>query len=117
LRLTKIFALLTNKAIERYVPLNKIKHARLKAKRDYSASVRKLLDEIQWLLLREGKTIADLAREINRSYDQTYAWVERRRFNPGPIGVNLLTQWRDNVVRETCRSSQQTENDLTKKRT
>ena len=45
-------------------------------------AVTKLLDEIERILKRDGSTVADLARDIGRSYHQTFMWVRSRRFNP-----------------------------------
>jgi transcriptional regulator with XRE-family HTH domain len=60
--------------------------------------VAKLFDEIQRILKRDGKTIADLARDIGFSYHQTYQWVEQRRFNPQAKGLLALQGWRDKHV-------------------
>jgi len=58
-------------------------------------AVTKLLDRIMSILDRDGKTIGDLAREIGKSYHQTYYWVKVRRFKPGGDAVLLLKQWAD----------------------
>jgi len=56
--------------------------------------VKKLLDEIERILRRNGWTIADLARDLGRSYHQTYQWVVVRRFNPQAQGLLALQAWR-----------------------
>jgi hypothetical protein len=61
----------------------------------YNAKVQELLNQVQYILNRDCKTYADLARDIGRSYHQTYAWMKVRRFNPGGTGVMLLQEWRD----------------------
>ena len=78
-----------------------------KVKLELDRSVRKLLNEILAILDRDKKTIADLAREIDRSYHQTYAWLVVRRFHPSSVGLMILRNWRDqNVVTlDSSRSS------------
>jgi hypothetical protein len=58
-------------------------------------AVTKLLDDIERILKRDGKTIADLAKDIKRSYHQTYLWVRARRFNPRAEPLISLQLWRD----------------------
>lgn len=57
--------------------------------------VTKLLDDILRILKKTNRTIADLARDIGKDYNQTYHWVVVRRFNPGGLAVLKLKAWRD----------------------
>ena len=66
-----------------------------KAKREYNDGVEKLLNDVQRILDQNGWTYADLARDIKRSYHQTYAWMKVRKFNPSGKGIMLLSQWRN----------------------
>jgi hypothetical protein len=69
-------------------------------------SVSTLLDDIERILQRDGRTIADLAKDIKLtdprtgkertcSYHQMYLWVRARRFNPRAEPLIKLQQWRD----------------------
>ena len=57
--------------------------------------ITKLMDDIEKILKRDHKSIADLARELNLSYHQVYDWVKRRHFAPRADRVIQLQQWRD----------------------
>jgi len=54
-----------------------------------------LLDEIETILKRDRKTIADLAREIGYNYHQVYAWIRVRRHSPASRGLMRLMRWLD----------------------
>jgi hypothetical protein len=63
-------------------------------------TVTKLLDSIQKVLKRDGKTLADLARELvsdefpnGRDYHQVYDWFVRRQFNPQAEALMQLMGW------------------------
>jgi hypothetical protein len=62
-------------------------------------TVTKLLDNIQAVLKRQGRTLADLARELpgpkggNRDYHQVYDWFVRRQFNPQGDAIMELMAW------------------------
>ena len=56
-------------------------------------TVTALLDEIQRVLKRDNRSVADLAKDLGRDYHHVYDWVCRRRFDPGPVGLKLLTEW------------------------
>lgn len=66
-------------------------------------TVTRLLDDILKVLERDGKTIADLARELpkvevdgklkNRDYHQVYDWFVRRQFNPQAEALMGLMGW------------------------
>jgi transposase-like protein len=60
--------------------------------------VTKLLDEILAILKRDGKTIADLAKDLDRNYHQVYDWIRRRQFNPQADGLLSLMAWRDKHI-------------------
>jgi hypothetical protein len=60
--------------------------------------VTKLLNEILAILKRDGKTVADLASDMDRNYNQVYDWVVRRQFNPQASGLLLLQGWRDKHI-------------------
>jgi hypothetical protein len=57
--------------------------------------VKTLLDDIERILKRQGKTIADLARDLGKNYNQVYHWIRLRRFDPGGQAILRLKQWRD----------------------
>ena len=63
--------------------------------------VTSLLNEIQAILKRDNKTVADLANDIDRNYNQVYDWVVRRQFNPQAAGLLLLQEWRDKNISKT----------------
>ena len=69
----------------------------------------RLFDDIERILKRDGKTIGDLAREIGRSYNQTYDWVRMRKSTPRAEPLLRLQGWRDanqtNLVRVSARVS------------
>ena len=60
--------------------------------------VTSLLNEIQAILKHNNKTVADLANDIDRNYNQVYDWVVRRQFNPQAAGLLLLQEWRDKNI-------------------
>jgi len=60
-----------------------------------TVTVRRLLKDIEAILERDNKTIADLAKDIGRGYHQVYSWLRVRRFNPNASGLMLLMQWRN----------------------
>lgn len=66
------------------------------------AEITALLDEIERVLKRDKRSVADLAKDIGRNYYHVYDWVCRRRFNPGPQGLKLLQEW---LVNERARAS------------
>jgi len=57
--------------------------------------VKGLLDDIQRILKKQKRTIADLARDLDKDYNQVYHWVVVRRFNPGGQAILKLKTWRD----------------------
>jgi hypothetical protein len=57
--------------------------------------VTKLLDDIQRILKKQKRTIADLARDLGRDYNQVYQWLEVRRFDPSAEATLSLMEWRD----------------------
>jgi len=63
--------------------------------------VTSLLNEIQAILKHNNKTVADLANDIDRNYNQVYDWVVRRQFNPQAAGLLLLQEWRDKNISKT----------------
>jgi transposase-like protein len=54
-----------------------------------------LFDDIERILSRDGKTIADLAKDLGRNYNQVYDWVKLRKFNPRAGALIQLQNWRD----------------------
>jgi hypothetical protein len=58
-------------------------------------TVKKLLDDIQRVLKREKRTIADLSRDLDRDYHQVYDWFVRRQFNPQADALMELMAWYD----------------------
>jgi hypothetical protein len=60
-----------------------------------SSQVTKLLDDIQRILHRDGKTIGDLARDLKRSYHQVWDWVSLRRNAPRSEVVMQLIDWKN----------------------
>jgi len=69
-------------------------------------AVTKLLDEVESILRRTNRTISDLAKDIGRSYHQTYLWVRARRFNPRADALMKIQQWRnEQISRETKASA------------
>ena len=58
-------------------------------------AITKLLDDIDKILKRDGKTCADIARDIGKDYHRVYLWVKTRKFKPRADGIILLQQWRD----------------------
>lgn len=61
-------------------------------------TVTKLLDEIVMILARDGKTIADLAKDIGKDYHQVYDWIKRRKFNPQADALMELMAWRNKWI-------------------
>jgi hypothetical protein len=59
------------------------------------SDVTKLLDDILHILKKTKRTIADLARDLDKDYTQVYHWVKVRRFNPSGQAILKLKQWRD----------------------
>ena len=57
--------------------------------------INQLFDDIEAILKRDGKTLGDLARELDRSYNQVYDWVRLRKFNPRAEPLLELQAWRD----------------------
>jgi len=62
--------------------------------------IKKLFDDIEACLKRDGKTLGDLARELGRSYNQVYDWVRLRKFNPRAEPLLQLQAWRDKNIRK-----------------
>ena len=60
----------------------------------------KLLDDIEAILKRDGKTLGDLARELDRSYNQVYDWVRLRKFSPRAGPLLQLQAWRGNNIKK-----------------
>lgn len=58
-------------------------------------TVTKLLDEIMAILDRDGRTVADLAKDLGRDYNHVYDWMVRRKFNPSSDALMELMNWRD----------------------
>ena len=56
-------------------------------------TVKKLLDDILRVLKRQKRTIADLARDLDRDYHQVYDWFVRRQFNPQADALMELMNW------------------------
>ena len=54
-----------------------------------------LLDDIQKILKKQKLTIADLARDLGRDYNQVYHWLVVRRFNPSGTAIMELQTWRN----------------------
>jgi hypothetical protein len=54
-----------------------------------------LLDDILRILKKQKRTIADLARDLGKDYNQVYQWLKVRRFNPGALAILKLKEWRD----------------------
>jgi hypothetical protein len=57
--------------------------------------VTKLLDDILRILKKQKRTIADLARDLGRDYNQVYHWLKVRRFDPSAEVTLQLKSWRD----------------------
>lgn len=58
-------------------------------------AVKQMFDDIERILKRDGKTVADLAKDLGRSYNQVYDWVVLRKFNPRARPLIDLQAWRD----------------------
>lgn len=56
-------------------------------------TVTKLLDGILKVLKLQKRTIADLARDLDRDYHQVYDWFVRRQFNPQAEALMELMAW------------------------
>jgi transposase-like protein len=56
--------------------------------------VERILDDIVMILDHQGKTVADLARDLNRDYHQVYDWIKIRKFNPQAQALFQLINWR-----------------------
>lgn len=54
-----------------------------------------LLDDILRILKKQKRSIADLARDMNRNYNQCYHWLKVRRFKPSGPAILKLKEWRD----------------------
>jgi len=82
-----------------FVDIDKIKPCKKNKARRYFAlmktEVTKLLDDIMRILKKQKRSIADLARDLDRNYNQVYHWVVVRRFNPSGTAILELKQWRD----------------------
>jgi hypothetical protein len=59
------------------------------------SEVTKLLDEIERILKNQKRTVADLARDLDKNYNQVYHWIKVRRFNPSAEATMKLKLWRD----------------------
>lgn len=62
---------------------------------EMKSEVTRLLDDILRILKKQKRTIADLARDLGRDYNQVYHWLVVRRFNPSGTAVMELKSWRD----------------------
>jgi len=58
-------------------------------------AVKEILDDIERILKRDGKTVADLAKDLDRNYNQVYDWIVVRKFNPRAEPLMALMAWRD----------------------
>jgi ElaB/YqjD/DUF883 family membrane-anchored ribosome-binding protein len=65
--------------------------------------IKKLFDDIEAILKRDGKTLGDLARELDRSYNQVYDWVRLRKFNPRAGPLFQLQAWRNNNIKKAVK--------------
>lgn len=54
-----------------------------------------LLDDILRILKKQKRTIADLARDLDKNYNQVYHWMVVRRFKPRGEVILKLKAWRD----------------------
>jgi transposase-like protein len=61
-------------------------------------TVKKLFDDIERILKRDGKTVADLAKDLGRNYNQVYDWVVLRKFNPRAGPLMELQGWRNRWI-------------------
>jgi len=62
-------------------------------------AVNELLDDILDILKRRKASIAFLARELGRSYNQVYDWVKLRKVEPRAEVILELQAWRDKQYR------------------
>lgn len=60
--------------------------------------INKLFNEIEAILKRDGQTLGDLARELDRDYNQVYDWVRLRKFNPRAEPLLQLQAWRAKYI-------------------